>query len=224
MMSAFDIGVPRALFPSDLNPVDPLATAIPGTVLRYEAGQEIHGEGESAVYAYRILSGMVRSFRVLNDGRRQVEAFYLTGQVFGLEIQDTYNSSSEAVCATRVLAMRMATIDKLLDTEPMVARCLLRWSSESLEKARDQVVTLGRKTAIEKVASFLLELDGAEPYADYVPLPMSRYDIADYLGLTIETVSRAFTKLQQANAIDLVSARRVVLRDRGALWRLSGHV
>lgn len=222
MMSAFEIGVAIPT-PADPNSIDLLAGAIPGTVLRYSAGQEIHGEGESVVYAYRVLSGMVRSFRVLNDGRRQVEAFYLPGQVFGLETGNTYDNSTEAVCATRVLAMRMSTIEKLVDTEPMVARCLLRWASESLGKAREQVVTLGRKTAIEKVASFLIELDGVEPYADHVSLPMSRYDIADYLGLTIETVSRAFTKLQQVNAIELPSARHVVLRDRSALWRLSGH-
>jgi CRP/FNR family nitrogen fixation transcriptional regulator len=119
--------------------------------------------------------------------------------------------------------MKISTIESMMQTNPGVARGILSWAAESLTQAREQVVLLGRKTATEKVASFVLELDKADPDAESLTLPMSRYDIADYLGLTIETVSRAFANLQKADAIDMLSARHVVMRDRDGLRRLAGQ-
>jgi CRP/FNR family nitrogen fixation transcriptional regulator len=202
---------------------DLLTEVVPGIVVSYASGQEIYGEGERPEYAYRVLSGAVRSFRVLRDGRRQVEAFHLPRQVFSMEMGDTYDCSTEALCETRLLAMKISTIESMMQTNPGVARGILSWAAESLTQAREQVVLLGRKTATEKVASFVLELDKADPDAESLTLPMSRYDIADYLGLTIETVSRAFANLQKADAIDMLSARHVVMRDRDGLRRLAGQ-
>jgi CRP/FNR family transcriptional regulator, nitrogen fixation regulation protein len=203
--------------PRSLNLV---AGAVPGIHVTYSAGEEIHGEGEPAIYGYRIVSGVVRTFRVLPDGRRQVEGFHFPGDVFSMELGTTYDLSAEAVTDSRMLVMKLSLIDSLLQNDPAVARELLMWTFQTLSRAREQMLLLGRKSASEKVASFLLQLETTTTDDDVV-IPMCRSDIADYLGLTVETVSRVLAQLERTEAIELPSSRKIKVHSRAKLSALA---
>ncbi|HXY89500.1 MAG TPA: helix-turn-helix domain-containing protein [Xanthobacteraceae bacterium] len=182
---------------------------------------EIYGEGETADYIYKVINGAVRVYKVLDDGRRQISAFYLPGDVFGLEASDNYPFSAEAVTPSSVLVIKRSSLAALAARQSEVANELWSLTARELEHMQNLMITLGRKNAQERVAAFLLEMAGRAPDKNMLELPMSRQDIADYLGLTIETVSRTFTQLENELAISLPTSRRVVLRNRGALSRLN---
>lgn len=203
--------------PRSLNLV---AGAVPGVHVTYSAAEEIHGEGEPAIYGYRIVSGVVRTFRVLPDGRRQVEGFHFPGDVFSMELGTTYELSAEAVTDCKILVMKRSLIDSLLQSDPAVARELLMWTFQTLARAREQMMLLGRKSASEKVASFLLQLEATTD--DDVMIPMCRSDIADYLGLTVETVSRVLAQIERTEAIELPSSRKIRVHSRAKLSALAG--
>ena len=182
---------------------------------------EIYGEEEPAEYFYQVVSGAVRTYKLLGDGRRQIGAFHLPGDVFGLEAGENHHFSAEAVADSSIriakhsAVMAMAARDHDLSTE------LWTRTANNLERAQDHMLLLGRKNAEERVASFLLQMADRESVESTVELPMSRQDIADYLGLTIETVSRTFTRLEDEATIELPSSRRVQLCNRAALRRLN---
>lgn len=199
--------------------LDLVSSAVPGVHVSYSAGEEVHGEGEPAIYGYRILTGVVRTFRVLPDGRRQVEGFHFSGDVFSMELGTVYELSAEAVSDTKILVMKRSLIDSLLQHDPAVGRELLMWTYQTLARAREQMTLLGRKSASEKVASFLLQL---ETVGDAVTIPMCRSDIADYLGLTVETVSRVLAQLERTEAIELPSSRKIKVHSRARLSMLAG--
>ena len=190
-----------------------------GVTMRFEGNAEIFGEGEPADYVYKVLSGSVRAYRVLNDGRRQITAFHLPGDVFGLEWGEDHSCSAEAINQATVLVVKRSTLLAAADREAGVARQLWRLTAGALRQSQDHNMLL-IKSAQERVASFLLEMAGRLSGAAAVELPMTRQDIADYLGLTIETVSRTLTQLQGAATIELPASRRIVLRNRSALNRL----
>jgi CRP/FNR family transcriptional regulator, nitrogen fixation regulation protein len=201
--------------------LDLVSSTVPGIHVSYAQGEEIHGEGEPAIYGYRILTGVVRTFRVMPDGRRQVEGFHFPADVFSMELGTSYELSAEAVSDARILVMKRSLIDSLLDHDPGIARELLRWSYQTLARAREQMVLLGRKSASEKVASFLLQLE-LTATGDAVAIPMCRSDIADYLGLTVETVSRVLAQLERTEAIELPSSRKIRVNSRAKLAALAG--
>jgi CRP/FNR family transcriptional regulator, nitrogen fixation regulation protein len=193
-----------------------------GASLSFGRNAEIYGEGEPADYLYKVLSGTVRTYKVLKDGRRQVGDFYLPGDLFGLETGDVHAFSAEATTKSKVLLIRRSAVAALAARDNEFARELLALTGREIDRVRDHVMLL-IKTAQERVACFLLEMadrinTGKEKE---VQLPMRRQDIADYLGLTIETVSRTLTQLESIDAIALPSSRRIVLRDRAALRRLN---
>jgi CRP/FNR family nitrogen fixation transcriptional regulator len=186
--------------------------------MAFDGNAEIFGEGEPADYVYKVLSGSVRTYRILSDGRRQITAFHLPGDVFGLESAEDHSCSAEAINQATVLVVKRSTMLATADREPNVARQLWRLTARALRQSQDHSMLL-IKSAQERVASFLLEMAGRLS-ASAVELPMTRQDIADYLGLTIETVSRTLTQLQGAATIELPASRRIVLRNRSALNRL----
>ena len=192
-----------------------------GAPMPFARNAEIYGEDEPAEYLYRVVSGAVRTYRVLHDGRRQIGAFLLPGDMFGLEAGATHATSAEAVADSVVLVIKRSAVIALADRDPDVARQLWTLTAKELGRAQNHMLVLVRN-AQERIASFLLEMAERAPGADSVELPMSRQDIADYLGLTIETVSRTLTQLEAEAAIALPTSRRVVLRDRSALTRLNG--
>ena len=158
---------------------------------------------------------------MLNDGRRQISSFYQPGDIFGLEIGGEHTSSAEAVADSKIQVISRSAVVALAGRDKEVARQLWRMTATELQRAQDHFMLLV-KTAQERVAGFLLEMAARTPGASEVVLPMSRQDIADYLGLTIETVSRTLTHLENAAAIEVPSSRRIVLRNRIALGRLNG--
>jgi CRP/FNR family transcriptional regulator, nitrogen fixation regulation protein len=191
-----------------------------GAPMPFARNVEIYGEDEPADYLYKVVSGAVRSYRVLDDGRRQIGAFHLPGDMFGLEAGATHASSAEAIADSVVLVIKRSAVIALAERDPEVARQLWTLTAQELGRAQDHMLLLIRN-AHERIASFLLEMAARAPGADSVELPMSRQDIADYLGLTIETVSRTLTQLEAEAAIALPTSRRVVLRNLSALSRLN---
>jgi CRP/FNR family nitrogen fixation transcriptional regulator len=192
-----------------------------GAPMPFSRNAEIYGENEPADYLYKVISGAVRTYKVLNDGRRQIGAFYLPGDIFGLEVGEEHSFSAEAVIDCKVLVIKRSTLVSLAGRDTEVARQLWTMAASELQRAQDHIMLL-IKTAQERVAGFLVEMSARNAGASEVELPMSRQDIADYLGLTIETVSRTLTQLENSGAIAVPTSRRIVLRSRGALNRLNG--
>jgi CRP/FNR family transcriptional regulator, nitrogen fixation regulation protein len=192
-----------------------------GAPMSFPRNAEIYGEGEPADYLYKVISGTVRTYKVLADGRRQIGAFYMTGDVFGLETGDEHTFSAEAISDAKVLVVKRSALVALAERDSDVARQLWALTGRELSRVQDHIMLL-IKTAQERVAGFLLEMADRASSGNALELPMSRQDIADYLGLTIETVSRTLTILENAAAIELPSSRRIVLRNRSALSRLNG--
>ncbi len=191
-----------------------------GATMPFGRNAEIYGQNEPAEYVYKVLSGTVRTYKVLNDGRRQIGAFYLSGDVFGLEIGEEHTFSAEAITDCKILVVKRSTLVGLATRDNEVARQLWAMTAAELQRAQDHIMLL-IKTAQERVAGFLLEMAKRSAAASEVDLPMSRQDIADYLGLTIETVSRTLTQLEKGAAIAVPTSRRIVLRNRAALSRLN---
>ena len=192
-----------------------------GTPVSYRRNSEIFGEKEPANSAYRVISGSVRTYKILDDGRRQIGGFHLPGDIFGLlEFGDEHTFSADAITDTRVLVVKRKTLAILAGRHPAIARELFAFSGRELQRVQDHVLLLV-KSAQERVAGFLLEMAERACAGNVVELPMSRQDIADYLGLTIETVSRTLTVLEGAAVIELSTSRRIVLRSRSALKRLN---
>lgn len=192
-----------------------------GAVMPFARNAEIYGENEPAEYLYKVVSGAVRTYRVLNDGRRQIGAFYLPGDVFGIEVGDQHTFSAESICDSKVMLIKRTSLVSLSSRSIDVARQLWTMAATELQRTQDHTMLL-IKTAQERVAGFLLEMAKRAPRANAVELPMSRQDIADYLGLTIETVSRTLTQLENSAAIEVPTSRRIVLRNQAALSRLNG--
>src|SRR6516164_4258962 len=188
-----------------------------GATMSYPRDSEIFGENEPADYLYKVVSGSVRTYRILSDGRRQVGGFYLPGDIFGLEFADEHTLSAEAVSDTKVLVVKRSALSALAGRDPSVAQQLFALTGRELCRVQDRILLL-IKNARERVAGFLLEMAERASENNTIELPMSRQDIADYLGLTIETVSRTLTSLETASAIEVSpSSRRIVLRNRAAL-------
>ena len=196
------------------------AIAMMGAPMTFKRNAEIYGEDEPAEYLYKVVAGTVRTYKVLADGRRQIAAFYIAGDVFGLESGEQHNFSAEAVTESKVLVVKHGALVALAGRDTEVARQLWTITARELQRAQEHFLSL-IKTAEERVVGFLLDMAARVSGGDQFELPMSRQDIADYLGLTIETVSRTMTQLEAAAAIELPSSRRVVLRSRAALGRLS---
>ena len=193
------------------------ALSLRGMRMHFDRNEEIFGEGEPADYIYRVVSGAVRKMRITSDGRRQILSFLLPGDIFGLELGADHTLSAEAITECEVVMVRRSVLDKISQEDPLAARCWLKHASDNLARARDHALILGRKGAAERVAAFLLDMSQRFVRGQDFDLPMSRADIADHLGLTIETVSRSFTEMERAHAIDLPTSRHVVLRSRAAL-------
>jgi CRP/FNR family transcriptional regulator, nitrogen fixation regulation protein len=188
-----------------------------GTRMHFRRNEEVFGQGETADYVYRVVSGAVRTIRFSSDGRRQILNFYLPGDVFGLECGKHHTLSAEAVADADLSLVRRSLIDTAATQDAAAARALIAMMQRQLQNAQEHALVLGRKGAGERVAAFLLQLADRVTVQCEIDLPMSRADIADYLALTIETVSRAFTQMERDHTIALPSSRHVVVRDRCAL-------
>ena len=185
----------------------------------YHPGTEIFGEAEPAEFIYQIVEGAVRSYKLLSDGRRQIGAFHLAGDIFGLENGDAHRFTAEAIVNTTVRFLKRRGVEDAAMGDMSVARDLLFLTTKNLQHAEDHMLLLGRKTSLEKVAAFLIEMDRRSTATGVMELPMCRRDIADYLGLTLETVSRAISILHSEGILTFVgqTQRRIVLLNRNKL-------
>lgn len=187
------------------------------TEFSYKKDEEIFGEDEPSEYVYQIIRGSVRSYKLLSDGRRQIGAFYLPGDVFGLESGPVHRLTAEAIVDTTVRLVKRRSLEEAARSAVQVARSLWSMTAGELRHAEDHMLLLGRKNAMERVASFLLEMDRRLAVAGMMALPMCRRDIGDYLGLTLETVSRALSQLHSQGVLGFSGARQIVLRNRQRL-------
>lgn len=173
-------------------------------------------EGDETTGFYEILSGAVRAYKIFPDGRRQIVAFAFAGDIVGFGQGDTYRFDCDALTTTRVRAIPKSSLLRAMRERPELGEKLLEVAGGEVANMQDLSILLCRKTAIERIASFLLTMAGksAGPLTGrQLPLPMCRADIADYLGLTIETVSRNMTRLKAMRVIDLPNRGSFAVRD-----------
>jgi CRP/FNR family nitrogen fixation transcriptional regulator len=193
---------------------------LPSSVpMNFGRNAEIFAEGEKAGYVYKLVSGVIRVSKLLPDVRRQISAFHLPGDMFGFEIDDIHHASAEAIVPVKVVAFKWHSLLSATASGGFVHELLNR-TMIGLRQTQDHLLLLGRKNALERLAAFLLEMARRSRSQDMLELAMPRHDIADYLGLTLETVSRMFAELKEAGIIKLDSARRVRLLDMDKLKAL----
>jgi CRP/FNR family nitrogen fixation transcriptional regulator len=181
-------------------------------------GTKIFGETEPADNVYQVVEGAVRSHKLLSDGRRQIGAFHLPGDIFGLENGEFHRFTAEAIVDTTVRRVRRLSLESAAKTDPAMIRILLTMTTDSLQHVENHMLLLGRKTSRERVAAFLLEMNGRMTAPAGMALPMSRRDIADYLGLTLETVSRSLSEFKRKGYLrflDTMQRQIVVLNAAG---------
>ncbi|QJE74255.1 cyclic nucleotide-binding domain-containing protein [Aerophototrophica crusticola] len=193
--------------------------------VRFEPGHTLFGEGDKADTLYNVTAGTMKLYKLLPDGRRQITGFLLPGDFLGLSVNETYAYSAEAVTPVTLCRFPRRRMEALLDEFPKMQRRLFSMASNELAAAQDQMLLLGRKTAKEKICSFLLMLSQRAQRRGHkenpVHVPMSRADIADYLGLTTETVSRTFTQLKTSRVIALLEGNKVQIHDMDQLYDLA---
>ena len=187
------------------------------TEFSYRKDEEIYGEDEPAEYVYQVIRGAVRTYKLLSDGRRQIGTFLLPGNVFGLESGTSHRLAAEAIIDTTVRLVKRRSLEQAAGSDVQVAHRLWTMTAGDLRHAEDHMLLLGRKSAMERVANFLLEMDRRLAVAGMMALPMCRRDIGDYLGLTLETVSRTLSQLQGEGVLGFSGARQIVLRNRQRL-------
>ncbi len=185
----------------------------------YKRGSEVYREREPAEYIYQVKSGVVRSHKLLPDGRRQISAFHIPGDVLGLENSSVHRFTAEAVVDATVRLISRESLDAATEHDGSLTMNLLSVTTTNLRHAEEHMLLLGRKTSMERIAAFLIEMDKRLTAAGVLVLPMTRRDIADYLGLTLETVSRSLSQLRDLGILRFISnnQRQIVLTDRQQL-------
>jgi CRP/FNR family nitrogen fixation transcriptional regulator len=183
------------------------------SVTTYNAGAEIYAPGDKAGTFYHVEFGAVRIHRLLSDGRRQVIAFHLAGEIFGFEADRTHSFFAEAIAPTGLRAISRTANDQALPE-------LLSLALRGMLRAQEHIMMIGRQTAVERISGFLIDMAERQGGLEHFDIPMTRLDIADYLGLTIETVSRVFAKLRTAGLIKLRSIRCIEIKKHEALRSL----
>ncbi len=197
-----------------------------GKVRELKADEPLFHQGDEANLVYTVAAGSLRLYRLLFDGRRQITGFALPGEFLGISIDDSHDVTAEALEPSRIWCFPRARFDDFVAGNPILKDSLLEVARQELAAAQQQFIVLGRKTAMERVASFLLYLHArferitGHPM-DHVALPMSRADIADYLGLTKETVSRVFGQLRNSRIMRLETLTCIQVLDRHALKALA---
>jgi CRP/FNR family transcriptional regulator, nitrogen fixation regulation protein len=191
-----------------------------GVAMSFSRNMEIYAEGECAGHVYKVISGVVRVSKLLPDGRRQISAFCLPGDMFGFEADDLHRASAEAVTPVKVIAYKWQSLLAGCASASFT-RDLLSLTMIGLRHTQEHLLLLGRKNALERVTTFLLDMAKRTKADALVELAMPRHDIADYLGLTLETVSRMFAELKERGLIRLEGARRVHLLDKRQLVSMS---
>lgn len=179
-----------------------------GHHFQYRPNEPVFSQEEIATSCYNLLDGVLRLYRLLPDGRRQIVGFALPGDFLSLSVNDRHAISADAIGPVVVCRFVKTSFSRFAENKPNLLRRINEFMTRDLVEAQEQMVLLGRRSAEEKIATFLIKwrdrLGKIGPLSPITQLPMSRQDIADYLGLTIETVSRTFTKLERDGVIQIV--------------------
>lgn len=207
-----------SLSPSFAAPAPPPADALGhiGVRMTFGPGEEIYAQDEDADMIYRVVRGAVRTTRLLSDGRRQIGDFYYADALIGLEAGAVHRFSAEALGCCEIQVIRKSALKLYGDDGVKIERMIWSETARELQRTQEHVMLLGRKSACEKVASFLLDMT-KRFRGDIAELPMGRQDMADYLGLTIETVSRMVTQLQADGLVRFLGCRRFEVRNPAGL-------
>lgn len=194
-----------------------------GITVHYKAGETVVFEADVAASVYSLTRGLLRLSKLLPDGRRQIAGFLFPGDFLGITMEEEHAFTAEAVAPSTLCRFPRARFDEFVAAHPSLESRLYAVAAHELAAARQQLVLLGRKTATERVASFLLMLAGrcGRQQPEDMLLPMSRADIADYLGLRIETVSRELTGLKTSRIIRLTGRQSLQIVDRDRLQELA---
>jgi CRP-like cAMP-binding protein len=194
-----------------------------GNIVRFARNDTIYAKGDEARHSYKVIEGAVRLSRIFADGRRQIVNFFLPDETFGIELSGEYSATAEAVGDVVALRCPRLCIAQLTEGDPDISHKRLAMFSKSLEAAERHVAMLGHQSAKERVASFFMALEIQRRSGDQhtLDLPLSRQDIADYLGLTIETTCRALSELKRRNIIATPSRRRILIRDMAGLQAIA---
>lgn len=192
-----------------------------GSAHNFAENEKIYSQGDETALFYKLASGLVRTCTFLSNGRRQIDAFYVPGDVFGLEAGAEHGLTAETVCHSRVISYRRRDLEALAASSEWFSQQLYFYAMQSLARAQQHAISLGRRCAVEKLAEFLINWAAQFPESDVLTLEMPRRDIADYLGLNVETVSRAFARLESTVMIELPNARRIKLTDLAGLRHLN---
>ena len=195
-----------------------------GTRIVVRRGREVYAEGDPAKFCYKLISGSVRAVKQMADGHRQICEFLLPGGYLGFESQGEYYFGAEAVTDAVLISYPRQRVERLIAENPAFAGEIRRLATRGLQSAYQRMVLLTHKSAEERMAWFLLELAERSENEDCIDLPMSRTDIADYLGMVIETVSRALSQLKRAGTIAMKSVNRIQLIDRDMLEHVRGEI
>jgi len=216
------LGMPRALDRAE--PADSFGAIQKfGAVCRYGRNETIFNRGDSVRYTFRVVSGAVRLSRLTRDGQRRIADFALPGDLFGFDCGAAHQLTAEAVGEVTVVRYLRAQIERAGEEDPGLRRQLMTMLRRRLSEAQDHLIMLTGQSANERVAAFLLRLAGENPTDQMsVEVPMRRQDIADYLGLTTETVCRAISEFQRSRIISVPNRRAIVIRNAEALEDLAG--
>ncbi|MBL8558104.1 MAG: helix-turn-helix domain-containing protein [Hyphomonadaceae bacterium] len=192
-----------------------------GTVAPIAREAAVFVQEDPVTHIYKVVSGAVRVTRLLEDGRRHIVAFYFAGELFGLEAGDTHQFSAEAVVASRIAFVRRSAVATEAENSDSAIWAVWRLMAKELARAQDHALVLGRLSAAERVGAFLRDMAVRTGCNNSIDLPMSRIDIADYLGLTIETVSRTLTQMERSGAIRFSGARHIDFQTARPLARVA---
>src|SRR5271167_4777526 len=187
------------------------------------AGAALFWEGDEAGRIFDVLEGVLRVYRIMSDGRRAIMGFVHPGDVLGVSFEDRYLFTAEAVTKVKVRRFARGRFFAMINESPALRPQLFAILCDEMSAAQDQMLLLGRKTAEERVVSFLLAIHRKNARGEEIELPMSRQDMADYLGLTIETVSRTMTSLTRRGLIAPRARHAVTLRKLSSLLEIAGH-
>lgn len=191
-----------------------------GVLKQYDHDQEIYSEGEEAHYYYKVVSGVVRMCKYFSDGHRQIDIFYGPEEIFGLEPLNNYCLTAEAASDCRIVAYRRTYSEFSQIEDAELFDEVATFAMDSIGRARNHAFILGRSKATEKVSHFLVELVRKSHAGNTLQLNISRQDIADYLGLTIETVSRTLSQFAAKKLIAMPTARQVEIKNLKSLEQL----
>jgi len=192
---------------------------------KYEDKQNIFFQNDPSTHLFNITEGNVKIYQLLDDGRIQIIGFLYPGDFFGTYKNNKYNYSAEAIGDLRTCVFDQKTLDKYMDQNPVLAKELINQTSYELTLAQDRMTVMGRLNAVEKIANFLINISNQRKRIGWpsnpISLSMTRQDIADYLGLTIETVSREISKLKSSNIIKIISSKQLFINDFEKLAQIS---